>query len=48
MRSLFWWLLAANLALAGYLVLGPSGGGGEPELLQQQLHPERIRILPVS
>lgn len=48
MRTLFWWLLAANLVLAGYLALGPSDGGGEPALLQQQLHPEKIRILPSS
>lgn len=48
MRTLFWLLLAANLLLAGYWVLGPSSGGGEPELMQQQLHPERIRILPAS
>ncbi len=48
MRTLFWWLLAANLALAAYLALGPAGGGGESALLEQQLHPEKIRLLPSS
>lgn len=44
MRGLFFLLVAANAALAIYLYFGPDGGG-EPRLVQQQLNPEKIRVM---
>jgi hypothetical protein len=44
MRTLAVFLLLANLALAGYLLL-EGGGGGEPGRLKEQVQPEKIRIL---
>lgn len=44
MRVLFFLLLAANAAFAVYLYFGPEHGG-EPQLVQQQIHPDKIRVL---
>jgi hypothetical protein len=45
MRALFVALLVANLALAGFALLRPAATG-EPQLLQQQLNADQIRIIP--
>jgi hypothetical protein len=44
MRTLAIFLLLANLALAGYLLL-EGGAGGEPARLKEQVQPDKIRIL---
>lgn len=44
MRGLFFLLVAANAALAIYLYFGP-GRGGEPQFVQQQIHPDKVRVL---
>lgn len=44
MRGLFFLLAAANAAFAVYLYFG-SDRGGEPQLMQQQLHPDKVRVL---
>jgi hypothetical protein len=45
MRVLFFLLVAANLALAGYALLRPTGGQ-EAHLLSEQLNADQIRIIP--
>jgi hypothetical protein len=45
MRVLFFLLLAANLALAGYALLRPEDGG-EPQIMARQLNAEQIRVIP--
>jgi hypothetical protein len=45
MRVLFFLLLVANLVLAAFALLRPAADG-EPQLLQQQLNADQIRIIP--
>lgn len=45
MRLLFLVLLLANLAFAALIQRGP-GTGNDAQLAQQQLHPERIKLVP--
>lgn len=44
MRLVFLLLLLANVALLAYIRLAPESGR-EPQILNQQIHPERIRIV---
>lgn len=45
MRALFFLLLAANLALAAYALLRPTGNG-EPQIVAQQLNADQVRVIP--
>jgi hypothetical protein len=46
MRILFYVLLVANLALLGYAWFGTQHGSPDAELLNQQINPEQVLIIP--
>jgi len=45
MRLLFYALLAANLAVLAYAWLGPGHSSPDAELLNQQINPEKVRVI---
>ena len=46
MRVVFYLLLAVNLALLAYAWMGPPRVSPDAELLNQQINPEKIRMIP--
>ena len=46
MRILFYVLLVANLVLLGYAWFGTQPGSPDAELLNQQINPDQVRIIP--
>jgi hypothetical protein len=45
MRIVLYILLAANLAVLGYVWVGPGHGNPDAELLNQQINPEKVRVI---